>query len=109
MTLHPGKAYLDERIRIANPTDGMHPYYFWNCTAFPNRPGTRFIYPMTLGTDHNGTEFFTWPIHKGKDLTWLKNYPTYTSVFAYQCAFDFSAPTTWTPIVGSSRRPTTTR
>jgi tetratricopeptide (TPR) repeat protein len=89
VTLHPGKAYLDERISISNPTDGIHPYYFWNCTAFPNKPGTRFIYPMTLGTDHSAREFFTWPIHKGKDLTWLKNYEIYTSVFAYQCAYDF--------------------
>ena len=89
VTLHPGRAYLDERIRISNPTDGMHPYYFWNCTAFPNRPGTRFIYPMTLGTDHSARQFFTWPIDKGKDLTWLKNYENPTSVFGYQCGFDF--------------------
>ena len=89
VTLHPGKAYLDERIRIANPTDGVHPYYFWNCTAFPNRPGTRFIYPMTLGTDHNGREFFKWPIHEGKDLSWLKNYERYTSIFSVQCEHDF--------------------
>jgi len=89
VTLHPGKAYLDERISLYNPTDGMHPYYFWNCTAFPNRPGTRFIYPMTLGTDHHGRKFFSWPIHEGKDLTWLKNYDTWASVFAYQCEFDF--------------------
>jgi tetratricopeptide (TPR) repeat protein len=89
VTLHPGKAYLDERIRIFNPTDGMHPYYFWNCTAFPNRPGTRFIYPMTLGTDHNGREFFSWPVDKGKDLSWLKNYETYASVFSVNCTYDF--------------------
>ena len=89
LTLHPGKAYLDEQIRIFNPTDGLHPYYFWNCTAFPNRPGTRFIYPMSLGTDHAGTTFFDWPIDNGKDLTYLKNYPTMSSVFAYECAFDF--------------------
>ncbi len=89
VTLHPGKAYLDEQISILNATDGIHPYYFWNCTAFPNKPGTRFIYPMTLGTDHSAREFFTWPIHKGKDLTWLKNYEIYTSVFAYQCVYDF--------------------
>jgi len=89
VTLHPGRAYLDERIRIENPTDGMHPYYFWNCTAFPNRPGTRFIYPMSLGTDHNAREFFRWPIHDGRDLTWLKNYPTYASVFSVDCSYDF--------------------
>lgn len=89
LTLHPGKAFLDETISIFNPTDGTHPYYFWNCTAFPNLPGTRFIYPMSLGTDHAGTSFYSWPIHEGKDLSWLKNYPTMSSIFAYECVFDF--------------------
>ena len=89
VTLHPGKAYLDEQIRIFNPADAMSPYYFWNCTAFPNRAGTRFIYPMTLGTDHNGVKFFSWPIDKGRDMTWLKNYEIYSSVFSVDCVFDF--------------------
>ena len=89
VTLHPGKAYLDEQIRIFNPVDAMSPYYFWNCTAFPNRPGTRFIYPMTLGTDHNGVKFFSWPIDEGRDMTWLKNYEIYSSVFSVDCVFDF--------------------
>jgi len=89
VTLHPEKAYLDERIRIFNPVDAMSPYYFWNCTAFPNRSGTRFIYPMTLGTDHHGVKFFSWPIHEGKDLSWLKNYETSASIFSVDCAFDF--------------------
>lgn len=89
LTLHPGKKYLDQRIRIYNPTDGVHAYYFWNNTAFPNTPGTRFIYPMTLGTDHDGKVFFRWPVDEGVDLTWLKNYDRPTSVFAYQCVYDF--------------------
>jgi tetratricopeptide (TPR) repeat protein len=89
ITLHPGKAYLDEQIRIFNPTDAINPYYFWNCTGFPCRAGTRFIYPMTLGTDHNGTKFFSWPIHEGKDLSWLKNYEIYSSIFSVNCTFDF--------------------
>ncbi|MDH4241715.1 MAG: DUF5107 domain-containing protein, partial [Phycisphaerae bacterium] len=89
VTLHPGKSYLDEQISIFNPTDAINPYYFWNCTAFPCRAGTRFIYPMTLGTDHNGTEFFSWPIHEGKDLSWLKNYEIYSSIFSVNCTFDF--------------------
>ncbi len=87
--LHPGKAYLDERIRIFNPIDAISPYYFWNCTAFPSLPGTRFIYPMTLGTDHNAVQFFNWPIHEGKDISWLKNYETYASIFSVDCVYDF--------------------
>ena len=89
VTLHPGRAYLDEQIRLYNPTDGMHPYYFWNCTAFPDLPGTRFIYPMTLGTDHSAREFFRWPVHEGRDLSWLKNYDKYASIFAVDCQYDF--------------------
>ncbi len=89
VTLHPGKAYLDERVRIFNPIDAISPYYFWNCTAFPNKAGTRFIYPMTLGTDHNALEFFSWPIHKGRDLSWLKNYETSASIFSVNCVFGF--------------------
>lgn len=89
VTLHPGRAALDQAFEIANPTDGVHPYYFWNCTAFPNLPGTRYIIPMTLGTDHYGTSFYSWPIHEGVDLTYLKNYPTMTNTFGYGIAFDF--------------------
>jgi len=89
VTLHPDRAYLDEQICIFNPIDAISPYYFWNCTAFGNRAGTRFIYPMTLGTDHHGVKFFSWPIHEGKDLSWLKNYETWASIFAYDCVFDF--------------------
>jgi len=89
VTLHPGRAYLDEQIRIFNPVDAVNPYYFWNCTAFPAKSGTRFIYPMTLGTDHYGVDFFNWPVHEGKDLSWLKNYETWASIFSVDCIFDF--------------------
>jgi len=89
LTLHPGKAYLDESIRMFNPTDGTHTYYFWNNTAFPNLDGTRFIFPMSLGSNHNGDEFFQWPVDNGRDMSWLKNYPTMSSVFAYECDQDF--------------------
>jgi len=44
---------------------------------------------MTLGCDHNGEEFFTWPIHDGKDISWLKNYDRPTSIFAWECEQDF--------------------
>ena len=89
VTLHPGKAYLDEEISLSNPTDAMNPYYFWNCTAFPQLPGTRFIYPMSLGTDHYGVKFFKWPVNEGKDLSWTKNYEEAASIFAVNCVYDF--------------------
>jgi tetratricopeptide (TPR) repeat protein len=89
LRLRPGRSFLEERIRIYNPTPNRQLYYFWNCVAMPNTPGTQFIYPMTLGCDHDGKKFFTWPVHEGKDLSWLKNFDKPTSVFSYRCDRDF--------------------
>jgi tetratricopeptide (TPR) repeat protein len=89
VTLRPGRSYLEETIRIYNRTETVRPYYFWNCTAVPNNPGFRFIYPMTLGTDHGGNEFYSWPIANGKDLSRGTNYQDASSIFAYQCDQDF--------------------
>jgi len=44
---------------------------------------------MSLATDHHGKEYFNWPIHDGKDLSWLKNHETWTSIFAFECQYDF--------------------
>lgn len=89
LRLRPGRSFLEERIRMYNPTRNRHLYYFWNCVAMPNTPGTQFIYPMTLGTDHDGKIFFNWPVHEGKDLSWLKNFDKPTSIFSYRCDQDF--------------------
>lgn len=89
VTLRPGRSFIEERIRIYNPTETIRPYYFWNCTAEPNTPGFRFIYPMTLGCDHAGEKFFAWPTDKGKDLTRGSNYQDASSIFAWHCDQDF--------------------
>ncbi|MCX6902756.1 MAG: DUF5107 domain-containing protein, partial [Verrucomicrobia bacterium] len=89
VTLRPGRSFIEERIRIYNPTETVRPYYFWNCTAVPNTPGFRFIYPMTLGTDHGSEKFFNWPIHEGKDLSRGTNYQDASSIFAWHCDQDF--------------------
>ena len=89
VTLRPGRSFIEERIRIYNPTETIRPYYFWNCTAMPNTPGFRFIYPMTLGCDHGSEKFFQWPIDNGKDLTRGTNYYDASSIFAWHCDQDF--------------------
>ena len=43
VTLRPGRSFIEETVRIYNPTLTVCPYYFWNCTAVPNPPGFRFI------------------------------------------------------------------
>jgi len=89
LRLRPGRRFLEERIRIANVTPYLQPYYFWNCTAVPNTDGMRFLYPMKIGTDHAGTTFYNWPVDHGVDLSWSKNYRKPTGIFAYECNQDF--------------------
>lgn len=91
VTLRPGVAVLDEQIRIANPTDAVRPYFFWNNTSFPNNGnGTRILWPATLICDHFGTKFTRWPIsEEGKDMTWLKNYQDTAAMFTVNCIYDF--------------------
>jgi tetratricopeptide (TPR) repeat protein len=89
VTLRPGRSFIEERIRIYNPTETIRPYYFWNCTAAPNTKGFRFIYPMTLGTDHGAEKFFHWPVNEGKDLSRGTNYQDASSIFAWHCDQDF--------------------
>ena len=89
VTLHPGRTYLDETIQMYNGTETIRPYYFWNCTAMPNTAGFRFIYPMTLGSDHGSDKFFSWPMFEGKDLSLGRNYQDASSIFARECDQDF--------------------
>lgn len=89
VTLRPGARVLEEQIRLFNPTDGFHPYYFWNNAAFPASEGTRLVLPMSLGHDHGGKQFFSWPQFDGRDLSWVRNHAEPTSIFGYQVAFDF--------------------
>lgn len=89
VTLRPGRALIEERIRIYNPNLAVRPYYFWNCTAMPNTPGFQFVYPMTLGCDHGAEKFFQWPIDQGKDLSRGTNYQDASSIFAWHCDQDF--------------------
>ncbi|MEN6626267.1 MAG: DUF5107 domain-containing protein [Candidatus Sumerlaeia bacterium] len=91
MTLRPGVAVLDEQIRIYNPTDAVHPYFFWNNTSFTNNgDGTRLIWPATLICDHWGTKFTRWPINdEGVDMTCMKNYQDTAAMFTVNCVYDF--------------------
>ncbi len=82
-------ATLHERIHIMNPNDRVTTMYFWNNAAFPEVPGSRFIFPMSLGTDHGLTNYFTWPEHEGVDLSWVRNHRHPSSIFAVRCDYGF--------------------
>ncbi|MBI5093304.1 MAG: DUF5107 domain-containing protein [Candidatus Hydrogenedentes bacterium] len=89
ITLRPGKAYLEERIRIENETDLPQPFYFWNNAKFIHHDRVRFIVPASLMVEHGGKHYYPWPIRDGVDLSYVKNHHEPTSLFAVDCPFDF--------------------
>jgi len=82
-------------------------YYFWNCTAFPNNRGTRFVFPMTLGTDHFGREFFHCRGQGARSVV-AEELREVRLGLCGQMRVRFFGPTTWVRIGGSCRQPTIT-
>ena len=103
VTLHPGKSYLEASFRMVNRTPlptsmlsfsnvGVHVDDTYQ-VIFP--PSTQFV------TSHFKRDFTTWPIATnrfyntdytaGVDVSWYKNHPTGTSMFAWNYQDDFMA------------------
>ena len=73
LTLHPDRAYLEQEVRLYNPTPVPQRYYFWSNAAAPANDDMRFVYPIAYG--QQGEPF---PIRDGVDLSWHKNcWPTF--------------------------------
>ncbi len=88
--LRPGRSYIEETIRIYNPTNNKHMYYFWNCVAYPDNDATQYIYPISMFQDHWGRNFTPYPVdNSGIDRSWLKNAYDPGGFFAYKCNQDF--------------------
>ncbi len=102
-TLHPGKSYLECRVRILNRTPLVNSMLcFANVAVHVNEnyqviypPGTRFV------TFHGKREFTTWPIAttryagadftRGVDVSWYTNHISANSMFAWNYEDDFFA------------------
>jgi len=88
--LKPGRSYLEKKIRIYNPTNNKHMYYFWNCVAYPDNDAIQYIYPISMFQYHWGRNFTPFPLdNDGIDKSWLKNAYDPEGFFAYKCNQDF--------------------
>ncbi len=103
LTLRPGKAYLEATLRLFNRTPVTHSFlYFANVAVHANQD-YQVIFPPSVdwATQHSKVEFSSWPVShqryagvdfsKGVDVSWYKNHPSATSMFAFECKEDFLA------------------
>jgi tetratricopeptide (TPR) repeat protein len=103
LTLYPGKSYLEATLKPMNRTPFVQTFLFFaNASAHSNSdyqvffpPGTEYV------TYHGKNQFAHWPFSQeiyngidyteGVDVSWWKNHPEWTSMFAWNYEDDFFA------------------
>lgn len=81
LTLHPGQRRIEQKVVLFNSTDLPQLYWFWANAAVPATPDMQFIYPMREVNPHSHTELWTYPVWRGVDYSWYRNFPQPTSLF----------------------------
>ena len=90
VSLDPGRSWIRLNMEIENPTDHPQRAGFWTITGLEATPGIEFIVPTEFVIYHGGEETFRWPVSRGADWTYFRNWPDMQSFFALDWKSDFS-------------------
>ncbi len=100
-TMYPGKAYLEVRGQLYNPTDRTQTFLWWANPAVAVNENTQSIFPPDVHAvmDHGKRAVSKFPIAtgvyynmdygEGVDISRYKNIPVPTSYMAYHSDYDF--------------------
>lgn len=100
-TLYPGKAYLEIKGQLYNPTDRPQTFLWWANPAVSVNDYTQSIFPPDVHAvmDHGKRGVSSFPIatgtyykmdySEGVDISRYKNIPVPTSYMAYHSDYDF--------------------
>ena len=101
ITLYPGKAYIEIKGQLYNPTDLPQTFLWWANPAVAVNDQTQSIFPPDVHAvmDHGKRAVSRFPIatgeyykqdySRGVDISRYKNIPVPTSYMAYHSDFDF--------------------
>ena len=100
-TLHPGKAYLEIKVKVYNRTAFPQTFLWWANPAVVVNDGYHSVFPPDVHAvfDHGKRDVSNFPIatgvyykqdySEGVDISKYKNIPVPTSYMAVQSKFDF--------------------
>jgi tetratricopeptide (TPR) repeat protein len=103
VTMYPGKSYFEITFKPFNRTPFIHSFLYFANTGVHTSEQYQVIFPPSteFGTYHGKNQFLNWPIsHEvynrvdytdGVDVSWWKNHPEWTSIFAWNYEDDFLA------------------
>jgi len=101
ISVYPGKSYCEVTFRPLNATPFANSFlYFANTSVHTNDNYQVLFPPSTLfGTYHAKNQFLRWQVSheifnnndytQGVDVSWWKNHPDWTSIFAFNYEDDF--------------------
>jgi len=103
ITVFPGKTYFEVTFKPINRTPLVNSFLYFANTGVHTSEDYQVIFPPNTkyGTYHGKNQFVPWPIsHEiynqvdytdGVDISWWKNHPEWTSIFAWNYQDDFIA------------------
>jgi tetratricopeptide (TPR) repeat protein len=99
--LHPGKAYIEAKVRLYNRTPFMQTFLWWANVGIRVHDHYQAFFPpdVTYVADHAKRAISSFPMarnfyygvdyRKGVDISWYKNIPVPTSYMITESKFDF--------------------
>jgi hypothetical protein len=86
LSLHPGRAVVEQKVDLYNPSDVRHRYYWWSNAAVRVWDDSRLVYPTELMGTHGFTRIEPWPVdQQGRDLSVIRNQTSGpVSLFTYR-------------------------
>lgn len=101
ITLHPGRSYLEVKVRLYNRTPYPQTFLWWANLAVHANDNYQALFPPDVHfvADHAKRALSDFPLatgtyygidySRGVDLSWFKNIPVPTSYMAVSSAYDF--------------------
>jgi tetratricopeptide (TPR) repeat protein len=101
ISVYPGKSYFEVTFRPYNGTPFTHSFLYFANTGVHSSEDYQVIFPPSteFGVYHGKNQFVRWPISheeynsvdytEGVDISWWKNHPEWTSIFAWNYEDDF--------------------
>src|SRR5262249_41400740 len=74
LTLRPGRAALEQKTTLYNPSDTRHRYYWWTNAGVRVWDDSLVLYPMQFTANHGFADIDTWPVNSdGVNLSVVGN------------------------------------
>ena len=101
ISVYPGKSYFEVTFRPFNGTPFAHSFLYFANTGVHTNEDYQVIFPPSteFGVYHGKSQFIRWPVShevynrvdytEGVDISWWKNHPEWTSIFAWNYEDDF--------------------